>query len=141
MQTADVLIVGLKGLGVEIAKNICLAGVKSVTLHDPAPTEIADLGTQFFLRESDIGQPRDQSTLPRIRELNQYVPVNVLSSSGKGEGSSSGSTSNILSNEVLSRFKVVVLTDTTLTQQLQINDYTHANGIHFIAADVRGLFG
>ena len=131
MQTADVLIVGLKGLGVEIAKNICLAGVKSVTLHDPAPTEIADLGTQFFLRESDIGQPRDQSTLPRIRELNQYVPVNVL-------GSPSGEQ---LLNETLSRFKVVVMTDTTLTQQLQVNDYTHANGIHFISADVRGLFG
>lgn len=130
MQTADVLIVGLKGLGVEIAKNICLAGVKSVTLHDPEPTRIADLGTQFFLREPDIGQPRDQATLPRIRELNQYVPVNVL---GTGAGQ--------ISNEVLGRFKVVVLTDVTLTQQLQINDYTHANGIHFIAADVRGLFG
>lgn len=128
MQTADVLIVGLKGLGVEIAKNICLAGVKSVTLHDPAPVEIADLGTQFFLRESDLGQPRDRSTLPRIRELNQYVPVNVLGNRD-------------LSNETLSRFKVVVMTDTTLTQQLHVNDFTHAKGIHFISADVRGLFG
>ena len=31
----NVLLIGLKGLGVEIAKNIILAGVKSVTLYDP----------------------------------------------------------------------------------------------------------
>ena len=60
------------------AKNVCLAGVKSVTLYDPAPVEMADLGCQFFLRESDIGQPRDASTLPRLAELNRYVPVSVL---------------------------------------------------------------
>ena len=34
MQNADVLISGLGGLGVEIAKSIILGGVKSVTLHD-----------------------------------------------------------------------------------------------------------
>ena len=32
------------------------------------------------------------------------------------------------------------MTNTTLTQQLEINDYTHSSGVHFIAADVRGLF-
>jgi ubiquitin-activating enzyme E1 len=29
-----------------IAKNIALAGVKTVTVYDPSPVEIADLGTQ-----------------------------------------------------------------------------------------------
>lgn len=110
------------------AKNVCLAGVKSVTLHDPAATAVSDLGTQFFLRDSDIGQPRDQATLPRIRELNRYVPVDVL---GAKE----------LTHEALSRFQVVVLTETSYSQQLVANDYTHANDIKFIAADVRGLFG
>ena len=46
MAVSNVLIVGLKGLGVEIAKNVILAGVKAVTLHDPEPTKIEDLGTQ-----------------------------------------------------------------------------------------------
>ena len=128
MAISNVLVVGLRGLGAEVAKNVCLAGVKSVTLYDPAPVQLSDLGTQFFLRESDIHQPRDQSTLPRIRELNRYVPVDILKVSS-------------LSPQVLVNFQVVVLTDVTLTQQLEINDYTHVNGIHFIAADVRGLFG
>lgn len=29
-----------------VAKNVALAGVKSVTVYDPFPVEIADLGTQ-----------------------------------------------------------------------------------------------
>lgn len=56
MQTSNVLILGLKGLGVEIAKNVVLAGVKSMTVFDPEPVQLADLSTQFFLTEKDIGQ-------------------------------------------------------------------------------------
>jgi molybdopterin/thiamine biosynthesis adenylyltransferase len=46
MAVSDILVVGLQGLGVEVAKNVCLAGVKSVSLYDPAPVEVPDLGTQ-----------------------------------------------------------------------------------------------
>jgi len=77
MSASNVLLVGLKGLGVEIAKNIALAGVKSLTLHDPAPVAIADLSSQFFLRQDDVGKPRDQVTAPRVAELNAYTPVNL----------------------------------------------------------------
>ena len=35
MQTSNILICGMGGLGVEVAKNIVLGGVKSVTIHDP----------------------------------------------------------------------------------------------------------
>lgn len=51
MQNANVLIIGLNGLGIEIAKNIALAGVKSLSLYDPKPVSITDLSTQFFLSE------------------------------------------------------------------------------------------
>lgn len=77
MSASNVLIVGLKGLGVEIAKNIALAGVKSLTLYDPAPTLISDLSSQFFLREADVGKPRAVVTAPRVAELNAYTPVSV----------------------------------------------------------------
>lgn len=81
MGASNVLIVGLKGLGVEIAKNIALAGVKSLTLYDPAPATVADLSSQFFLRTEDVGQPRDVATAPRVAELNAYTPVSIHKSS------------------------------------------------------------
>jgi ubiquitin-activating enzyme E1 len=77
MIASNVLIVGMKGLGVEIAKNIALAGVKSLTLYDPAPTQISDLSSQFFLHVEDVGKPRAEVTAPRVAELNAYTPVSV----------------------------------------------------------------
>ena len=58
MGNSTVLIIGLRGLGVEIAKNVILAGVKGVVLHDDQPVEIADLSAQFYFKESDVGTPR-----------------------------------------------------------------------------------
>jgi len=37
--------------------------------------------------------------------------------------------------------QVVVLCGVPYSKQLEINDWTHANGIPFIAAETRGLFG
>ncbi|EFI27654.1 ubiquitin activating enzyme [Coprinopsis cinerea okayama7 len=131
MAASNVLIVGLQGLGVEIAKNIVLAGVKSVTLYDPEPVTISDLSSQFFLREEDVGKSRAAATLPRLAELNAYVPVRDLG----------GQPGQEITVDLVKGFQVVVLCGVPLKKQLEINDWTHANGIPFIAAETRGLFG
>lgn len=46
IQEAKVLLCGLQGLGAEVAKNLVLTGVGSLTLHDPHPTCWADLAAQ-----------------------------------------------------------------------------------------------
>ena len=58
MAKSAVLVSGMKGLGLEIAKNIILGGVKSVTLHDVENAEIIDLSSQFYLSEEDVGKNR-----------------------------------------------------------------------------------
>lgn len=82
MSASNVLVCGLRGLGVEIAKNVALAGVKSLSLYDPSPVAIADLSAQFFLHPDDVGKPRDEVTAPRVAELNAYTPVRVHKSAG-----------------------------------------------------------
>jgi len=130
MGASNVLIVGLKGLGVEIAKNIALAGVKSLTLHDPAPVAVEDLSAQFFLHPDDVGKPRDATTAPRVAELNAYTPVHILESANLVENLSQ-----------FDKYQVVVLTNTPLNVQLAIGDYCHSKGIYFVVADTFGLFG
>ncbi|OBS73779.1 hypothetical protein A6R68_15683, partial [Neotoma lepida] len=49
LQTCSVLISGLQGLGVEIAKNIILGGVKAVTLYDQGTVQGAVLSSQESL--------------------------------------------------------------------------------------------
>ena len=51
MGATNVLISGMKGLGVEIAKNVILAGVKSVTIHDPEVVKVEHLSSQVSCEE------------------------------------------------------------------------------------------
>ncbi|XP_039403627.1 ubiquitin-like modifier-activating enzyme 7 isoform X8 [Mauremys reevesii] len=122
-----VLVSGMKGLGVEIAKNIILAGVKSVTVHDPGNTQWSDLSSQFFLSESDVGRNRAVASQQRLAELNSYVPVTAYTRE--------------LSESFLAAFQVVVLSNSPLEEQLRISDICHARSIRFVLADTKGLAG
>jgi ubiquitin-activating enzyme E1 len=126
MQNSNVLIIGQRGLGVEIAKNVALAGVKSLTLYDPQSVELRDLSSQFFLNEEDVGKERASTTAPKLAELNAYVPISVATD---------------ISEQSLAKYQVIVATDLTLEEQVKINAFTHANNIQFIATESRGLFG
>ncbi|KAJ7499196.1 ubiquitin activating enzyme [Mycena latifolia] len=131
MATSNVLIVGAQGLGVEIAKDIVLAGVKSVTIFDPEPVTVQDLSSQFFLRVEDIGKSRADATVPRLAELNAYVPVRNLG----------GTAGQQITIDLIKGFQAVILCNTSYSKQLEINAWTHENGVFFIAAETRGLFG
>ena len=61
------------------AKNIILAGVKSVALFDPDDVELRDLGAQFYLSETDIGRNRAVACHDKLQELNTAVAVSTLS--------------------------------------------------------------
>ncbi|XP_062040592.1 ubiquitin-like modifier-activating enzyme 1 [Lepus europaeus] len=128
LQTSSVLVSGLQGLGVEIAKNIILGGVKAVTLHDQGTAQWADLSSQYYLREEDIGKNRAEVSQPRLAELNSYVPVSTY-------------TGPLFVEDFLRDFQVVVLTNTPLEDQLQVGEFCHNHGIKLVVADTRGLFG
>lgn len=126
MATSDVLISGLGGLGVEVAKNVILGGVKSVTLHDNAVCQLSDLGSQFYLTKEDIGKNRAAACCQRLSELNNYVPTSFHCGP--------------LTESFIKKFRVVVLSETPLSEQMRISQITHANDIALIIADTRGLF-
>ncbi|KAM8757171.1 ubiquitin-like modifier-activating enzyme 1 isoform 2-T2 [Acanthopagrus schlegelii] len=127
MGTTDVLIAGMRGLGVEIAKNVILSGVKSVTVQDEGQAEWTDLSSQFFLKESDLGQNRATCSLQQLSDLNPRVRVSAHTGA--------------LDEELLLRFQVVVLTDSSLDEQKRFGELCHSRGIRFIVADTKGLCG
>nr|XP_017238937.1 PREDICTED: ubiquitin-activating enzyme E1 2-like [Daucus carota subsp. sativus] len=77
---SNVLVSGMRGLGVEIAKNLVLAGVKSVTLHDEGNVELWDLSSNFIFTENDIGKNRALASVQKLQELNNAVAVSTLMS-------------------------------------------------------------
>lgn len=126
MGRSNILLIGLKGLGIEIAKDIILAGVKSVTICDDTATTQWDFSAQFFLGEADIGKGRAQVCASRLGELNGYVPVTVHS----GE----------VTEAVLSAHQVVVMVNQQLDFQIRVNEYCHKNGIGFVSTSSFGVF-
>ena len=56
IRSAHILLVSLRALGTEIAKNLTLAGVSSLTIVDDEPVTEEDLGTGFFFRQEDVGK-------------------------------------------------------------------------------------
>lgn len=56
LRTANVLLITMRALANEIAKNLVLAGIGSLTVQDSHVVVDDDLGAQFFISEQDIGK-------------------------------------------------------------------------------------
>lgn len=60
------------------AKNLILAGVKSVTLHDEGTVELWDLSSNFIFSENDVGKNRAQASVQKLQDLNNAVVVRTF---------------------------------------------------------------
>ena len=73
-------IVGLRGNGVETAKNLILAGPHTVVLYDDTITAIEDLSANFYLREEHVGKvTRAEACVKQLEKLNPNVKVSIAS--------------------------------------------------------------
>ena len=128
---ARVFIAGLKGLGIEIAKNIILIGVKSVTIWDDGVAELEDLGSQFYLSEKDVNKKkRSEASLSNLAELNEYVNVSIHLSQN-------------LEKEFFKNFDVAIFTNESILYEdiNKYNQWCNEFNTKFIWAQTRGVFG
>ncbi|KAI3886613.1 hypothetical protein MKX03_031134 [Papaver bracteatum] len=126
---SNILVSGMQGLGAEIAKNLILAGVKSVTLHDEGNVELWDLSSNFIFSEDDVGKNRAVASVTKLQELNNAVLISALSTP--------------LTMDQLSNFQAVVFTDVNLEKAFEFDEFCRSQEppIAFIKTEVRGLFG
>ena len=75
-----ILIVGIRGLGLEVAKNLILSGPKEINIYDPNKCTINDLGTNYYINEIDVkeGKRRDVASLSKLSQLNSYVSLSIM---------------------------------------------------------------
>ena len=50
----NVLVIGCRGVGVETAKNFILSNVGGVSVWDPKPATLPDMGANFYIREKHV---------------------------------------------------------------------------------------
>ena len=122
-----ILIVGLRGYGVEIAKNIILSNPYQVSIFDENICKINDLGCNFFLSNENVlnKERRDEACLKKLAELNPTTKVTI--------------ENNYLSN--IKNYDVVIITEILNSNIIKkINKECHDNNKGFIYTLSFGLF-
>lgn len=122
-----ILIVGLRGYGVEIAKNIILSNPYQVSIFDENICKINDLGCNFFLSNKNVlnKERRDEACLTKLAELNPSTKVTI--------------ENNYLSN--IKNYDVVIITEILNSNIIKkINKECHDNNKGFIYTLSFGLF-
>eukprot|EP00045_Choanoeca_perplexa_P015807 m.204527 g.204527 ORF g.204527 m.204527 type:complete len:990 (+) comp17087_c0_seq30:117-3086(+) len=131
MQKSTVLIIGLNGVGIETAKNIALAGVGKLLIHDTSLCTRYDQGANFYIHNHHVSAatPRAAACLPQLRELNPYTPVDTLD------------VPVMAFDQLLRNVELVIVCKGTLSYLQQLNEACRSCGCKFLAAQVKGPFG
>ncbi len=122
---ANILIMGMGSLGTEIAKNVILSGVKSVVLHSQQTVSLNDLS--FYHTPDKIGQNYATCALSQLAELNSYVNVSAHTET--------------ITPDFISNFNLVVVTDASEIEQININNICRQHNVKYISARTLGLAG
>lgn len=131
IRNASVLLITMRALANEIAKNLVLAGINSITVIDPSPVTETDQAAQFLLptEPSPVGMNRAQASSANLQKLNPRVRVTYDSTSIASKSPS-----------FFTPFTVVIATDLDPIALNVINTATRLHGIPFYAASAHGLY-
>ncbi|KNH08296.1 ubiquitin-like modifier-activating enzyme [Perkinsela sp. CCAP 1560/4] len=133
LSNASVILIGLSGLGVEVAKNLVLIGINRLTLVDKGYISREDLSTNFFARESDIGKKRTDIASRGLGELNPTVKLESLSDSDIED----------ISIDTIRLCSIVIVVNKAFssTSVVRLNNIVRSNGKGFILAENYGVSG
>lgn len=129
LNAARVLIAGFGALASEIAKNIVLAGVGSVSILDN--TSCSTYGEPNFLipADSPADQPVSAAAVKELQAMNPHVKVHAQP----------GSVNDLAQNTALiQQHDVVILLDQPLPRVHAADQACSKLGVKFFAATVRG---
>jgi len=130
LRAARICLIGLRGLGCEIAKNLVLSGINSMKLVDGSVVTEEDATSQFLAPRDKIGENRAEASLERLQQLNPMVDVTV----DKSEISDKDA-------EFFKQFDIVIATNCPKDELVRINDICRTEKIKFYAGDIMGFYG
>ncbi|KAJ5095082.1 DNA damage tolerance protein rad31 [Penicillium argentinense] len=137
IRSAKILLITVKALSNEVAKNLVLAGIGSLTILDHEPVTDADLDAQFFLEEAHKdesiikdGKKRAEVAGPQIHRMNPRVELNI-------------DTDDVRTKqpEFFAQFDVTIATELDFSTNTTINAACRLANRPFYAAGLHGFYG
>ncbi|KAG5292949.1 SUMO activating enzyme [Histoplasma ohiense] len=130
LRTAKILLVTLRSLGAEIAKNLVLAGIGSLTILDYAVVKQGDIDAQFFLSDEHINQNRAEAAAAQILQMNPRVQVLVEAIDIRSKPPA-----------FFASYDVTIATDLDYDTICWMNNACRVANRRFYAAGVHGFYG
>ncbi|RXM30737.1 SUMO-activating enzyme subunit 1 [Acipenser ruthenus] len=130
LRASRVLLVGMKGLGAEVAKNLILSGVKGITMLDHEQVTEDSVRAQFLIPAGSLDQNRAEASLERAQNLNPMVEVKADPERAEDKP-----------DEFFFDFDAVCLTCCPRDLQVRLDQLCHKNNIKFFTGDVFGYHG
>lgn len=130
LHSAEVLLIGIKGLGAEVSKNLILAGIKSLTILDSGVVTEEDYCYQFLAPTDQIGKNRAVASLERAQALNPLVKVTADTDHVDDKD-----------DDFFTKWSVVIATECSQEQLIRISNVCHKASVKFFCSDVFGFYG
>ncbi|CAI7671610.1 unnamed protein product [Penicillium viridicatum] len=135
IRSANILLITVKALANEVAKNLVLAGIGSLTIIDHQDVTEEDLGAQFFIAEAHseqdvIGKNRAQVAGPQIHKMNPRVKLNIDTSDVKSK-----------QPDFFAQFDITIATELDFLTNTTVNAACRLANRPFYAAGLHGFYG
>ena len=120
-----VTIIGLDGLGTEVAKCLVLGGIHKLYICDESVITMKDLASCYYYSKEDILKIKSAVILNKLKELNPYVEIQRIN--------------NIATHAVDS--EIFVFCNHNFYDLLTVSNIIHSNNKKIITCSTEGLFG
>jgi len=130
LRNAKLCLIGMRGLGCEVAKNLVLSGINSMKLVDSSVVTEEDATSQFLAPRDKIGENRAEASLERLQQLNPMVDVTADKSATTEKDA-----------EFFKQFDIVIATNCAKDELVRINNICRAEKVKFYAGDIMGFYG
>merc|ERR1712018_1117311 len=130
LRSSSILVAGMRGLGNEVAKNLVLAGVKSMTILDHETLTKEDNVSSFLAPTEEVGKNRAEASLERLKQRNPMVEI-----------SADKDNLDAKEKDFFSAFDVVIITNYPKDVTLKVNNFCRDLKKKFFAGDIFGYFG
>ncbi|CAL8334572.1 unnamed protein product [Boreogadus saida] len=130
LRGSRVLLVGLGGLGAEVAKNLILAGVKGLTMLDHEKVSQESCRAQFLVPVTAQGENRAQASLERAQYLNPMVEVRAQAERAEDQP-----------DDFFLQFDAVCLTCCSRDLMVRVDQLCSKHNIKVFCGNVYGYYG
>ncbi|KAI8115121.1 Nedd8-activating enzyme E1 regulatory subunit [Lucilia cuprina] len=133
LESAKICLVNATGLGCEVLKGLVLPGIGSFTIVDGNVVTEEDLGINFFVEASNVGQSRAASCMQLLQELNSDVNGDCVDES----------VDYILANRpaFFDNFDVVIASNLNENSLLQLSNCLWEANVPLVYCRSLGFFG